>query len=59
MKTPEDEEFERIERENLQRAGIAYVPMTDYERLERKLIDALFEVEYLKRRLETLENQHG
>ena len=68
MKTPEDEEFERIEREQamyeVQRLGqeieqnhIAYVPMTDYERLEKKLIDALFEVEYLRRRLETLESQ--
>ena len=57
MKTAEDEEFERIQREQFQRAGIAYVPMSDYERLEKKLIDALFEVEVLKGRLETLEKQ--
>jgi hypothetical protein len=55
MRTAEDEEFERIERENLLRYEGAYVSMNDYRALTLKLANALFEVEYLKRRIETLE----
>jgi hypothetical protein len=70
MKTPEDEEFERIEREQamyeVQRLGqeieqnhMAYVPMTDYERLEKKLTEALFEVESIKGRIDLVEKETG